>query len=120
MNSLRTTYRNEHGEITLGLSMSDLEHLISTGFSEDIGIFDNHSGAHGQDTTAWVTKSQSKVSSSVDAQHEHSEYMSPSLIQYFEALNCFLRNNSSSHIKIRHHYAWWHPKWFDLLLAGLR
>lgn len=101
--------------------MTDLRALMDCEFSQVIGVFENHSVAHGQNTEAWVQKPSEHVSAEANRLLEdHRSEMTKSLAIYLDGLTNFLRENNSETVDIRHHYAWWYPKWLDGFLADLR
>ena len=117
VNTLRTTFKAAEKQITLGYSSADLSEMMRTRFSQEIGVFENHTVARGIDTTAWVTRSRQAI---LDATGNPSVADShrPSFGSYIHQLRVFLAGVDSETIEIRHHYAWWYPKWLDILRAA--
>ncbi len=116
MKTLRTTFRTNEKELTLGYSNQDLSVMMRTHFSQHIGVFDNHTVANGMDTDAWVTRGRQQVLNVVET------FMATggdigTLQDYMQQLSQFLSTVEDERIEIRHHYAWWYPKWLDMLRA---
>jgi len=118
MNNLRTTYRTTGKQITLGYSNADLAEMMHTHFSREIGVFDNHTVAHGMDTSAWVTRQRQEVLEAARQQSEDFASSSLPLRNDFQDLHGFLTSVNDENLEIRHHYAWWYPKWVDTLRAA--
>ena len=86
----------------------------------DIGVFQNHTVANGQNTESWVKRPRKSTHLAVMNLLENPDPLTQGLYDYLVQLHEFLETIESDNIEIRHHYAWWYPKWFDLLMAGLR
>jgi hypothetical protein len=117
MNRLRTTYAIDSEELTLPLSGRDLMAFMDHGFSMAIGVFENHSVARGQNTEAWVVRQRSELLSSISSFKSKCTVPSGNLVRYMGRLEQALLSSSAQQVRIRHHYAWWFPKWLDMLLA---
>lgn len=117
MNPFRTSFRTAEQTLTLPLSRVDLRNQMKHEFSLALGTFENHSVARGQDTEAWVSRSRGYLKREIDRFREKCKDPSRNLIRYITALESFLDTSDSETVEIRHHYAWWYPKWFDRLMA---
>ena len=119
LNPFRTTYATAHAEVTLGYSSKDLQAIMDSGFSQIIGVFKNFTVATGQDTDAWVDSNCRTVARGCKILLEDAKGYSRSLDAYLQELASFLDRHPDAQLKIRHHYAWWYPKWLDMLRASL-
>ena len=127
MKNLATTYAAESRRITLTFSDRDLWRYSLSGksaagqsFFSEIGVWENHSVAHGQNTTVWIEvgirepeRSASRLSVEVGESVSFSK-------SYLEPLLHFLKEQGVRSVAVRHHFAWWYPKWVDRLRAALQ
>ena len=100
MKNLRTTFRADGKQLTLAYSMADLAQMMSSHFSQEIGVFENHSVAGGMATNRWVIRKRLQI---LDATETPST--NRTLQHYFRDLRSFLASVSDEDVQIRHHYA---------------
>ena len=123
MKNLATTYRVGKKECTLHFSDADLRVLMKekSRFISVIGIFDNFTVAGGQDTEAWVRQSIHRLRESATELASDAEGSGTGWPAYLMSLDAFLEGeDEEDEVFIRHHYAWWYPKWVDMFRAGLQ
>jgi hypothetical protein len=118
MKHLATTYRLDGQLCTLHFSNRDLRALsLSHPFVTSIGMYENHTVASGQDTEAWVRRSTDIVRRAAGDLLDDDSLQGTNWPEYAEQLISFLADRKDQHLAIRHHYAWWFPKWVDQWLA---
>jgi hypothetical protein len=118
MSPFRTSFRLESTCLTLPLSGRDLQAMMDHGFTQVLGTFQNHSVARGQDTDAWVVRERAFFIRETERFRQSCENPSASLVRYIRRLEAFLGSHDDEAVHIRHHYAWWYPKWFDMFMAS--
>jgi hypothetical protein len=121
--NLVTTFRIGSEELTMYYSESDLKILMKakSPFVSAVGVFDNHTVANGQDTDAWVRRTIGGLREATFQLAEDALGTRTTWVRYSALLNKFIEGrDDAGEIFIRHHYAWWYPKWVDMWRAGLQ
>jgi hypothetical protein len=121
--NLGTTFRIGSEELTMYYSEPDLRILMKakSPFISAIGIFDNHTVANGQDTDAWVRRTIGALRAATAQLADDAQGTRTTWVRYASMLNAFIKGtDDAGDIFIRHHYAWWYPKWVDMWRAAIQ
>ena len=126
MKNLATTYVIGDRSVTLAFSDKDLytfslskRYEEGENFFAAIGAWENHTVATGQDTKAWVTRPAADVLDAARNLMNVVDSASQFGRSYLVRLVAFLESQREQNVAIRHHYAWWYPKWVDRFRAAM-